>query len=181
MYNHLEENYSKVHAFHPEFFIGHLFKLNKVGLYSWIIAGLHYHTIIAVYAQRPSFHATIFFTFQVQSPFKQAAIGLAFLPWNESLSKQAAIKSFLVLFYSVSSWPSSQRSAISWSDPIPHYFLYIKPPFPINKQFSIASFLDWEGLHWDFCSPPSFRQCSQFLPQVQLIPIHLTRYYLWLK
>jgi len=32
------------------------------------------------------------------------------------------------------------------------YLLYIKHHFPLNKQFSIDSFLDWEGLHWDFSS-----------------------------
>jgi len=39
-----------------------------------------------------------------------------------------------------------------WSDhldPISHSFVYIKHHLPINKQFSIDSFLDWEGLHWD--------------------------------
>jgi len=28
--------------------------------------------------------------------------------------------------------------------------LFIMSQFPINKQFSIDSFLDWEGLHWVF-------------------------------
>jgi len=27
--------------------------------------------------------------------------------------------------------------------------VYIKHHLPIDKQFSIDSFLDWEGLHWD--------------------------------
>jgi len=47
--------------------------------------------------------------------------------------------------------------------------LYIKPLFPINKQISIDSFLDWEGLHCDFsltltyppyAVPPPFRGLS---------------------
>jgi len=41
-------------------------------------------------------------------------------------------------------------------DPIPPLLLYIKPIFPLDKQFSIDSFLDWEGLHWDFSSPPQY-------------------------
>jgi len=45
----------------------------------------------------------------------------------------------------------SERSDISWSDPS-FTFVYIKHLFPFNKQFSIDSFLDWEGLHWDFSS-----------------------------
>jgi len=32
--------------------------------------------------------------------------------------------------------------------------LCIKPLFPINKQFSIDSFLDWEGHHWYFAYHP---------------------------
>jgi len=36
---------------------------------------------------------------------------------------------------------------------IPPLLLYLKLPFPMNKQFSIDSFLDLEGLHWDFSSP----------------------------
>jgi len=35
---------------------------------------------IVVYAQNPSFRTTIFFTFQTQSCFKQAAVSLVFLP-----------------------------------------------------------------------------------------------------
>jgi len=57
--------------------------------------------------------------------------------------------------------PSSMRSDISSSyhlDLIPPSFLYIKHHFPLNKQFSIDSFLNWEGLLWDFnstiMSPP---------------------------
>jgi len=41
------------------------------------------------------------------------------------------------------------------SDP-PYLFLYIKPLFPINKQFSIDSFLDWEGLQCDFSSMQTY-------------------------
>jgi len=51
--------------------------------------------------------------------------------------------------------PSSKRSNISCSDhldPIPPLLLYIKHLFHFNKQFSIDSFLDWEGLNWDFSS-----------------------------
>jgi len=63
-------------------------------------------------------------------------------------------------------------------DPIPPVLLYIKPPLPINKQFSIDSFLDWEGLHWDFSSmfayPPYYVTFSASAPMPDmLIGIHL--------
>jgi len=48
-----------------------------------------------------------------------------------------------------------------------HFFislLYLKPLFPIDKQFSIDAFLDWEGHHWDSCSIYSFRQRSEYQP-----------------
>jgi len=72
--------------------------------------------------------------------------------------------------------PSSKRSVISWSDladPIAPLLLYIKSPLPINKQFSIDSFLDWEGLHWDFSSvyPLSSVSISASAPT----PKHQTR------
>jgi len=89
-------------------------------------------TIIVIHAQIPFFRPTIFFTFQVQSLFKQAPISLAFLPCNVRYSKQAAVFSFPT----ISSSPSSQRSDIFlirsviflWSNPSFH-FVY-KAPFP---------------------------------------------------
>jgi len=51
--------------------------------------------------------------------------------------------------------------------------LYIKPLFPINKQFNIDSFLEWEGLHWDFFPLPSSPRRSLFMPSIRLLPTHL--------
>jgi len=51
--------------------------------------------------------------------------------------------------------------------------LHIKPLFPINKQFSIYSFLGWEGHHWvfvyhslliNFASPPPYRSHTSYAP-----------------
>jgi len=72
-------------------------------------------------------------------------------------------------FFTPAAVISRQYFTLFWEvryflDPIPPLLLYIKPPLPINKQFSIDSFLDWEGLHWDFSStlrsPPPF-QCRR--------------------
>jgi len=63
--------------------------------------------------------------------------------------------------------PLLRGPIFSWCDPSDWstlFFCIWRPLFPINKQFSIDSFLDWERLHWDFCSPPSSLQRSQFLP-----------------
>jgi len=121
----------------------------------------------------PLFCATIFFTFVVQSHFKQAAVVYSLFQVIVSSPKQAPVISrqwFL---------SSSKSSVVSWSDPvdpIPPLLLYIKPPLPINKQFSIDSFLDWEGLHWDFSStiayPPYVDTFSASAPT----PKHQTRY-----
>jgi len=72
-----------------------------------------------------------------------------------SSPKHAAAVRTPVYLFPPNILPSSKWSDISWSDhldPILPLLLYIKPPFPINKQFRIDSFLDWEGLHWDFSS-----------------------------
>jgi len=49
--------------------------------------------------------------------------------------------------------------------------LYIKPLFSINEQFSIDSFLDWEGLHCNFSStftsPPICVPFSAFIKNAE--------------
>jgi len=58
--------------------------------------------------KNPIFCNTIFFTFQAQSLFKQAAVSLSFLPCNVSHSKQDAT----VFFPAGSVLPSSKGSDI---------------------------------------------------------------------
>jgi len=100
--------------------------------------------LFVVYAQRYSFRSMIFFTFTSSGC-------LVFIP--------------AFFFHAISVYPLLRGPLFSWSNPsdqIPFSLLYIKPLFPINKQLSIDSFLDCDSLHWDFCSPPSFLQHSQF-------------------
>jgi len=47
----------------------------------------------------------------------------------------------------------------------------------MNKQFSIDSFLDWEGLHWDFSSRLHLRRSRYVLRLQFLTPNHRTRYF----
>jgi len=104
-------------------------------------------SFIIVHALLPSFSRyNIFHLLTVQSCFEQATAVLT-----------------PAYLFPTNILPSSKKSNISWSDhldPIPPLLLYIKLPFPMNKQFSIDSFLDWEGLHWDFsstiASPPVY-------------------------
>jgi len=105
----------------------------------------------------------IFHLWQVQSLFKQAAVGLSFLPCNESHFLQAASFSFPPFQFC----PLQGGLLFSSSDPFnPIPFVNKAPVSHQYKQFSIDSFLDWEGLHWDFCSPPSSPRGSLFLPSV---------------
>jgi len=53
--------------------------------------------------------------------------------------------------------------------------LFVKPLFPINKQFSVDAFLDWEGHHWDIRSTGSSHHHSQFPLLFILLPTHLAR------
>jgi len=53
------------------------------------------------------------------------------------------------------------------------YFFYLKSLVPINKQFSIDSFLDWEDHHWDFCLSPSSLRRSRGSSDVNLQSTHL--------
>jgi len=69
-------------------------------------------------------------------------------PCNLSYSKQAAVVFIPAFtFPDVSVLSSSKMFDIF----LIRFFislLYIKPLFPMNKQFSIDSFLDWKGHHW---------------------------------
>jgi len=101
--------------------------------------------------------AKLFLVFLFERIFKQAAISLSFLACNVSHSKQAAIMSSFPLYFSrIFSLPYSVRSESFFIS-----LLYIKPLFPID-QFSIDSFLDWDGCHWDSYSTRSSCHCSQF-------------------
>jgi len=101
--------------------------------------------IIIVFVQIPSFLQYNIFSLQAQSLFKQAAICLSFLLSNVSHSKQALNSHY----YLPANFclPSQMRS-----ESFLIFLLYIKPLFPINKQFSIDSFLDLEGHRKDSCS-----------------------------
>jgi len=83
------------------------------------------------------------FKFKVLS--KRLLFRLAFLLCNASHSKQAVVFSLPQFYFpAVYSLPSSQRSAISWSDPsdpIPLYFLYIKPFSPSINNSVLILFL----------------------------------------
>jgi len=97
----------------------------------------------------PLFRATIFFTFQAQSCLASFSISVV-----SSLKQPAVVFTpallLLPIFYPLPKGPI-------FLDPITLirsllYLLYIKHHFHLNIQFSIDSFLDWEGLHWDFSS-----------------------------
>jgi len=88
--------------------------------------------------------------------------------FSSSKSFQTGCHCLASLFPSV---VSSPKQAAFVFTPHRHFrslplFSYAKHLFPINKQFSIDSFLDWEGLHWDFsstrlfCLPPLLRTTS---------------------
>jgi len=90
--------------------------------------------------------------------FSKATTPLVCLPCNVTHSKQAALMfSFLPfqfnLFYEV-------RKFLDLFLYLP--LVYINPLFPINKQFSIDSFLDWEGHHWDSRSTRSSHHPHKF-------------------
>jgi len=71
-------------------------------------------------------------------------------PFNSKFGKQGAAVFTPALLFPPMFYPLL-RGPI-FLDPIPPLLLYIKHLFPFNKQFSSDSFLDWGGLHWDFCS-----------------------------
>jgi len=69
-------------------------------------------------------------------------------------------------------WPMQEQYKLWWYTRITYlrYFfsslLYINHFVYINKQFSMGSFLDWEGHHWDIRSSCSSRHRSLFPPSV---------------
>jgi len=104
--------------------------------------------------------------FYIQSFFINHRFQFLFQVFVSSPKQAAAV-------FTPASVISRQYFTLFWEvwyflDLIPPLLLYIKPPLPINKQFSIDSFLDWEGLHWDFSStfayPPSSVLFSAFIP-----------------
>jgi len=103
----------------------------------------------------PLFCSTIFFTFQAQSLFKQAAVSLSFLPCNVS-HFQTGCHCF--------------HNHLYFSCHFSFTLLYIKPLVSVNKQFSIDSFLVWDfclshSSHDRFCSTPpdaSYSYCKSW-------------------
>jgi len=100
---------------------------------------------------------TLFFSLRYFSLFKLKVISnrlpLFSFPFSFSVissPKQAAVVFTPALLCPPIFYPLPRGSI--FLDPIPLSFLYIKHLFPFNKRFSIDSFLDWEGLHWDFSS-----------------------------
>jgi len=111
---------------------------------NWKIMNVGYMLLIyiVVLAQPNTlfFCTMIFFTFQAQSFFKQAAISLSFLPNRQPLFSFSPFQ-----FYPL------QRGQLFFMIRFFISLLFKKPLFPINRQFRIDSyFLDWEGHHWDF-------------------------------
>jgi len=99
----------------------------------------------------PSFSLYNIFHFSNSKSFQTGCQCLAsFSPLVASSPKQAAIVFTPALLFPPIFYPLP-RGPI-FLEPIPPLLLYIKHHFPLNKQFSIDSFLDWEGLHWDFSS-----------------------------
>jgi len=92
--------------------------------------------VIPVFAKKyPLICTTIFFSFQTQSFFKNTAISLSFLPCD--------VMSFPHLLFKLSQFYPLPRGQILFLISL----LYIKPLFPINKQFCIDSYPNWEGRH----------------------------------
>jgi len=131
--------------------------------------------IIVVFAQVPSFTHYDIFHFS-SCLFKQAAVSFCFLSCNVSHSKQAAATfSFPLSFSAVSVYPLP-RSQILLLICFFLSLLYIKPLFPIKKQLSIDSSLNWEGHHWDIRSTRLSCHHLQFPPSAQLFSTLLTSY-----
>jgi len=109
----------------------------------------------------PLFRVIIFFTFTVQSRFKWAAV--------VSFSLQVVVSLPGAAVFTPANLCYPLLRGLTFRDPIPPLLLYIKPPLPFNKQFSIDSFLYWERLHWDFrttfASPPYFVTFSASAPK----------------
>jgi len=123
------------------------------------------------------FFALWYFSLCMLSLFEQAAISLSFLPCNVSHSKQTGVMFSCLLYFPASSqisvYPLQWGKKVFWSISASP-FLYIKPLFPIDKQFSIDSFSWLEGHHYDSRASRSSCHCSQFLPYIFTIATHLT-------
>jgi len=132
----------------------------KVSLKRWILQFFSIlNTFIVVYAHFPFSSRYGIFCFSSSKPFQTGCHSLAsFSPSVVSSPKQAAIV-FITLVRSL---------------PL---IVYLKHLFPINKQFSIDSFLDWEGLHWDFSSMQLFRLPPLFRNSSIPTPEHWKRYF----
>jgi len=104
--------------------------------------------LIIVHAHLPYFSRYNIFHFSSSNSFQTACRCLAsFSPCIVSSPKQAAV-TFTPTFISRQYSTLIQEVQYFLIRSLPH-FVYIKHHLPINKQFSINSFLDWEGLCWD--------------------------------
>jgi len=87
--------------------------------------------------------------------------------------KQAAVIGFHShIFWHMRWFSNSVRGLINFLD---LSLVYIKLLFPINIQFSIDSFLDWEGHYWVFTILIRKPHCSRSLPQITA-PLSLLYY-----
>jgi len=137
-------------------------------------------SILVVHAQLPSFSCHDIFHFISSMSFQTSCSCLASLPRNSKFTKTSC-RCFLSRFFYFLPVvnPLLRGPTFSWSnpfDPIPPLLLYVKLLFPINKQFSIDTYLDWEGLHWDFCLMFTSPAISVPFSASILTPKHQTRY-----
>jgi len=95
----------------------------------------------------PYFFERRYFSLLQSSVFSNGLqlVCLPFLPYKQVIPNSLPVKfssrSYFCAYFSL---PSS-----IWSESFLDPDIYIKPLFPVNKQFSIGSFLDWEGHHQD--------------------------------
>jgi len=94
--------------------------------------------IIVVYAHFPIYLHYAILHFPSSKSFQIGCCSFVFSSSNVSHSKQAAICSHSHFYFSAYFSLLSSMRAESFLDIV----LYIKPLFPINRQFSIDSFLD---------------------------------------
>jgi len=87
------------------------------------------------------FRTTIFFTFASSKSFWTGCdVSSSFVPVSKSFQTGYPFGSILALtFLPFLVYP------LQFSQKFVDEDLYIKHPFPINKQFSIDSFIDWES------------------------------------
>jgi len=135
---------------------------------------------IIVHAQMPHFLVTLYFALASSKSFQTGCRCLSFLRYKVSHSNQAPMFSFppftftaisrLALLQEIRLFPLIHFSHQDiFFDPILYLTEYIMPYVVISKQFSIDSFLDWEGHLWDFCLSHSSIITCLFPPPLPLL------------